>query len=97
MSWNMPEGISENDIPENEELAPNQLAEIEFLEWGFEQRKKGISVIEILKNHVGGVTQDDYELEGIFINMAQEIESFNIYDYISEPITEDREPNEGEE
>ena len=39
MTWNMPEGISENDIPENEELAPNQIEEIEYIEKSIEKFK----------------------------------------------------------
>ena len=89
MSWNMPEGISENDIPENEELAPNQIEEIEYIEKSIEKFKafeKELQAncpvgIKDIMEVIGDVMYCDYKPE----------------DYISEPITEDREPNEGEE
>ena len=92
MSWNMPLGCSENDIPENEELAPNQLAEIEFL-------KKSIKEFNDLKQKFVDEAPHG-SFKGWSVIEMIEVLAANcgeIEDYISEPITEDREPNEGEE
>ena len=82
MSWNMPEGISENDIPENEELAPNQIEEVEFFEKASVKYKKVMDALMIEAPTGLDTCELNVILDAIAYNDA------DLEDYISEPITE---------
>ena len=85
MTWNMPEGCNENDIPENEELAPNQIEEIEILNKALILYKKCVKEIDDL------IPTSFMNFDFLSISDILEDLHYNdgdIEDYISEPITE---------